>query len=195
MKKAVTSNNKEVKSSREADMEAAKQREAESIVIREVEKIRKKKTEKRLEELHKELLLSVYGDGENVEYYATEFFQNAFSKSLTFAGIKFDGMYRSLNISGKVCCEFDIILINGNTVAIIEAKNRIHPNFVTELATKKLEQFRKFFPLYANYRTYLGIAGLSFDKAAVEKANEFGVGIVRQNGESIEVNAEGIKAY
>jgi len=201
MKKAVTSNSKEVKLSRATDRKAvkkrdvAKQRNAEEIVIREVEKVRKKEAERWLEEQLNELRERVDGIGKNAGYYAEEFFQNAFSKSLTFAGVKFDGMYRNLKVEGKVCCEFDIVLVNGDSVAIIEAKYRIHPNFVEELVTKKLEKFRKLFPMYANYRTYLGIAGLSFDKAAVEEANKFGVGIVRQDGKSIEVNAEGIKAY
>jgi hypothetical protein len=66
---------------------------------------------------------------------------------------------------------------------------------VEELATNKLTQFRKLFPEYANYRIYLGIAGLSFDKSVVKEAGKFGIGMVKQDGKTVEVNAENMKVY
>ena len=162
-----------------------------AIVINEVTKKRNAEARKQFKKLEK----LVCGTGKNNGHYAEEFFQNAFSKTLTFAGIKFDKMIRNLTIEKKECCEFDIVLTNGDTIAIKEVKNRVHPSFVEELATNKLTQFRKLFPEYANYRIYLGIAGLSFDKSVVKEAGKFGIGMVKQDGKTVEVNAENMKVY
>jgi hypothetical protein len=169
----------------------AKERNEEAQRRNEEARKRNEEAEERLKKLEK----LVGGIGANNGHYAEEFFQNALSKTLTFAGIKFDKMIRNLKIQKKENCEFDIVLVNGDTIAIIEAKNRVHPNFVEELATQKLTQFRKLFPEYANYRIILGVAGLSFDDSVVEEANKFGVGMVRQDGKTVEINAESIKVY
>ncbi|MCL2845062.1 MAG: hypothetical protein FWE23_06390 [Chitinivibrionia bacterium] len=149
------------------------------------------KADKSLEKL-KELVGNM---GKNNGLYAEEFFQRALAKNLTFAGIKFDKLIPNLKVEKKETCEFDIVLVNGDSVAIIEAKTRIHPNFVENLATTKLSQFRKYFPEYANYRVYLGVAGLSFDNYVVEKANELGVGVIKQDGKTIEINSDFVKEY
>jgi hypothetical protein len=85
--------------------------------------------------------------------------------------------------------------MNGNSIAIIEVKTRIHPNFVKELAEKRLEKFRKFFPKYNKYKVYLGIAGFSFSKKVQEEAKKYGIGIVRQVGNALEINTKALKAY
>jgi hypothetical protein len=41
-------------------------------------------------------------------------------------------------------------LLNGESIALIEVKNRIHPSFVKELAEERIEKFRKFFPEYSD---------------------------------------------
>jgi len=97
--------------------------------------------------------------------------------------------------NSKADMEIDIVLINGDSVALIEVKNRIHPNFVTELVQERAKKFREYFPEYNGYKVYLGIAGFSFDQEVTKKAKENGVGIVKQAGEGVEVEAEGLKAY
>jgi len=147
--------------------------------------------DRRLEKLEK-----LYGGvSENSGRHAEEFFQNAMRKTLTFGGIKFDKLIPNLAVTGGDNCEFDIALVNGDTVALMEAKNRIHPEFVNELATKKLAQFRKLFPEYGNYSVYLGVAGFSFDKTVYAEAKKYGVGVVRQDGDSVQVDAGCLKVY
>jgi hypothetical protein len=138
---------------------------------------------------------TVNGIGQNSGYHAEQFFQNALDKTKMFAGIKFDKMIPNLGVHGRENCEFDMALVNGDTIALLEAKNRIHPKYVRELATEKLTQFRKLFPEYRNYSVYLGVAGFSFDKSVVEEARKYGVGVVRQDGDSVQVDADGLKVY
>jgi hypothetical protein len=149
------------------------------------------KADKRLKKLEN----LIGGIGNNNGFFAEEFFQRAFSKKRELAGIKFDGMIPNLKYEGKENCDFDIVLVNGDSVAIIEAKYRIHPKYVNELVTKKLAQFRKHFPTYNNHAVYFGIAGLSFSEQVIKNAKEHGVAIIRQDGQKIVVDSLPTKTY
>ncbi|MDR1399694.1 MAG: hypothetical protein LBJ41_07230 [Treponema sp.] len=132
----------------------------------------------------------------NIGYAAETYFQTALDKSLTFGNIHFDQVFPNLKTSHKgVSCEFDIVMVNHEAVAIIEVKHRIHPSFPEEMATRKVAQFRTFFPLYKNHALYLGIAGLSMDGIVVENARNFGVGVLKQDGDTIESFDVPLKAY
>jgi hypothetical protein len=91
--------------------------------------------------------------------------------------------------------EFDIIMFNGSSVAIIEAKYRAHQNLLEHLTTKKVQNFRTLFPEFARHKVYLGIAGMSFNDEVINDAKKFGVGILKQKGDTIECDTENIKAY
>jgi hypothetical protein len=91
--------------------------------------------------------------------------------------------------------EFDIALLNCESIALIEVKNRIHPSFVKELAEERIEKFRKFFPNYGNCAAYLGIAGFSFSDEVLDQASRYGIGIIKQVGEGVEIEAKNLRAY
>jgi len=138
----------------------------------------------------------VGGIEDNQGFHAEQFFQDVFKKKLEFGGIKYDEMVPNLAYKDKgVKIEFDIMLLNGNAIALIEVKNRIHPNFVKELAEDRIEKFREFFPRYSNYQVYLGIAGFSFCDEVLHRASTYGIGIVKQVGEGIEISADNLRAY
>ncbi|MDR2580714.1 MAG: hypothetical protein LBC85_06955 [Fibromonadaceae bacterium] len=135
------------------------------------------------------------GIDENIGSHAEQFFQNTLEKKLEFGGIKYDLMVPNLAYKGKTDeIEFDIALINGDSIAIIEAKNRIRPRFVKEFAEERMEKFRKYFPEFKDCKAYLGIAGFSFSKKTLEEAERYGVGIVRQVGDSVELEGR-LKVY
>ena len=166
---------------------------------------RSREADERIAELRasvKELKESVHELGEfyggvskNIGFHAEEFFQNALEKTLTFGGIKFDKIDPNLGKTGSRNCEFDIGLKNGTSVALIEVKNRVRTEFVEELATKKLARFRKFYPDYAKYKVYLGLAGFSFEKDVKAEAKKYGIGVIRQDGDTVQVDAGGLKVY
>jgi hypothetical protein len=148
-----------------------------------------RETDRKIDKLSKQ----IGGIDNNIGYHAEQFFQNVFADNKVFGGIKYDNII--LNIKHNEEAEFDIFLKNGNSVALIEVKNRIRPNFVKKLAEERIRKFRKYFPEYKDYYVYLGIAGFSFDTDVLEEARKYGVGIVRQVGDGIEVDATGLKAY
>jgi len=144
----------------------------------------------------KELSRRMGGIDDNQGYHAEQYFQNAFAEKPVFGGIKYDEMVPNLahkDKEGEI--EFDIALINGDSVALIEVKNRIHPKFVRELAEDRVKKFREFFPKYGKYKTFLGIAGFSFGKKVMEEAKKYGIGLIRQVGNSMEIRAEKLRVY
>ena len=178
------------KKEREAQWEADnKEREAYNKEWR----ARSDKLDKRIDKISEQ----IGGMDENTGHHAEQFFQDAFSDNPVFGGIKYDHVLSNLIYSdghgGGV--EFDIVLENGDSVALIEVKNRIHPKFVKDFAENRIKKFREFFPKYGKYKAYLGIAGFSFSKMVLEEARKYGIGIVRQAGKSIEVDKGRLKAY
>ena len=136
------------------------------------------------------------GIDNNIGYHVEQFFQNVFTDNKVFGGIKYNDIILNMKHDEEgEGVEFDIVLKNGRSVALIEVKNRIRTSFVKKLAKERLSKFREYFPKYKNYDVYLGIAGFSIDKAVFEEAKKYGVGIIRQVGEGIEVDATSLKVY
>jgi hypothetical protein len=158
-----------------------------------------KETERSLDKLSKnmdKLGKQVGGIDDNIGHHAEQFFQNVFEEKLRFGGIKYDEMIPNLKYKGKHDeVEFDIALVNGDSVALIEVKHRIHPSFVIDIAERKIEKFRKYFQEFRDYKAYLGIAAFSFSDEVLDQAGKYGVGIVRQVGEGIEMETKNLKAY
>jgi len=158
-----------------------------------------KETDRKMREFEEkvEKLSGKYGGlSDNVGYHTEQFFQSVFLRKLEFGGIKYDEMIPNLAYKGKNDkVEFDIALVNGKCVALIEVKNRIHPKNVKELAEERIEKFRKYFREFDGYDVYLGIAGFSLCNEVLERASSYGIGIVRQVGEGVEMEAGNLKAY
>jgi hypothetical protein len=160
---------------------------------------RMKETDRLFKELDKKLdkiCVKVGGIDDNQGHHAEQFFQDVFRKKLEFGGVKYDEIVPNLAYKGKKDeIEFDIALVNGESVALIEVKNRIHPDFVKILAEERIEKFRKYFLEFSNYDVYLGIAGFSFSDEVLDRASAYGVGIIKQVGEGVEIKANNLKAY
>jgi hypothetical protein len=151
---------------------------------------------KRTEESLDRVAKMVGGISENIGLHAEQYFQDALSRKLEFGGQKYDYMIPNMKYNKKgLTAEFDIVLVNGTSIAIIETKNRIHPNFIKEIAQEKTAQFRKYFSIYEKYKLYIGVAGFSFDDEVEQEAKEYGVGIIRQLGDSVEIDDENLKVY
>jgi len=160
-----------------------------------------KETDRRMQEtdkIVKDIARQMGGIDENQGHHAEQYFQEILMEKLTFGGQKYDRMIPNLECFGKngvSLIEFDMVLVNGKSVAIVETKNRIHPAFVRKLVEERLPKFREFFPEFSKYKAYLGIAGFSFSKKVLEEAKKYGICIVRQVGDSIEIEAGNLRVY
>jgi hypothetical protein len=89
--------------------------------------------------------------------------------------------------------EFDILLINGNSVAIVEVKYKVHPNDVDKL-DEKITSFRKLFPVYKNYKVYAGIASFKVSDTVVQKLQNKGYFVLQRKGEVVETFTDNLVA-
>jgi len=158
----------------------------------------RKEADRKSREEYDRITKQMGGIDDNQGNHAEQYFQNVLREKLTFCGQKYDRMIANMECSdknGDSIIEFDIVLMNGKSIAIIEVKNRIHPKFVKQFVEERLPKFREFFPVFSKCKAYLGIAGFSFSNKVLEEAEKYGVCIVRQVGDSIEVKTSNLKAY
>ncbi|MDR2594367.1 MAG: hypothetical protein LBC87_06320 [Fibromonadaceae bacterium] len=153
--------------------------------------------QKETDRIIKELSRRMGGVDENIGSHAEQYFQNILMGKLSFAGQKYDKMIANMECckNGISLIEFDIVLVNGKSVAIIETKHRIHPKFVKELAEERLPKFRELWPEYSKHKIYLGIAGFSFNQKVLEEAEKYGICVLRQVGDSVEIKTNKLRVY
>jgi len=60
---------------------------------------------------------------------------------------------------------------------------------------KKVKPFRERFPEYQNHKVYLGLASMVFDENIVVKCKENGIAVITQEGDSVIVHDENLKAF
>jgi hypothetical protein len=126
---------------------------------------------------------------------AEEFFYNTLFAKPEVGGIRFDRVLK--NISGGKPghqAEFDVVMHNGASMAIVEIKYKAHLNDI-EQVERQLERYRDIFPEYKDYKLFGGIAGLSMPDDVVSAAREKGLFVLKRKGELLETEAEGMKAF
>jgi len=154
-----------------------------------------KETDRRINALASELNGISKSNGD----FAEEYFNSAFeNENLIFAGMHFDYLKNDINVSnpksGKRDEQFDIVLYNDESVAIIEIKYKASKNDIYDMI-RKAEAFRNWFPEYADHKIYLGLAGMSFLKNTIKDAENKGIAIIRQRGDKTIVNDKNLIAY
>ena len=119
------------------------------------------KSDKRMIELEKKLARvgELVGNiGNNQGEVAEEYFANSLKEILRIGNLKFDYLLENVTLkTKKINDEFDILLVNGSSVALIEVKYKVHPKIIDNLE-KKIEHL-KMLKEYKNYKIYAGVAG------------------------------------
>jgi hypothetical protein len=125
--------------------------------------------------------------GKNQGSVAEEFFVNSIGTTLKIGNIQYDelnkNMYRKTK---KAEGEFDIVLVNGTELALIETKYKAHENDVDDLINKKYDNFKKLYPEYKDYNHHLGLASFFISDEIKEKALDNNVMILQRKGEVLE---------
>ena len=212
------------KSNEESEKKFAKLRELQEenargfAELKELQKRNEEKSEKEWAELRKqqeenargfaELKNYVYAVNSSVEGMkknsgdvAEEYFFNSLNATKTLGGVHFDSVEKNWKSSiplenGKTLDgEYDIVLINKDSMGIVEVKFSVHRKDVENLAKKQVETFKRIFSRYADYKFYLGIGGMSFNKQAEDEAKKLGVGIFKLNGDAVEIQDKNLKVY
>jgi hypothetical protein len=158
-----------------------------------------KETDRKIKELSNNIGGVSNSNGDPAENY----FINSLGRRLEFAGIKFDYMNSNRVLKKRMpdgsiqapTGEIDIIMLNGNSVALIEVKYKAKSSDVENLVDEKVGKFRESHPAYKDFAIYLGLGSFSFDDYVVKKAKELGVGLLKQVGEVVEYENMQVKAY
>lgn len=132
-------------------------------------------------------------NGEMAETY----FYNAFKKHKVFAQEQYDTIKRNRKlVNGEHDAEFDIILFNGKSVALIEVKYTAKPdNISVRKIISRVEAFKILFPAYKNHNIYLGVAAMSFRKGMEQRLHRNGIATIRQLGKKIVVYDKEMKSF
>jgi len=59
----------------------------------------------------------------------------------------------------------------------------------------KVGKFRTQFPFYAGHKVLLGIGALSYEAGVEADAKAHGIGIMKANGDAVEIDDVNLKAY
>jgi hypothetical protein len=152
-----------------------------------------KETDRRFKETElfiKEVSKQVGGVSNSNGDVAESYFISSFENNMHFAGQDYNSFAPNLKKKDKkinLQGEYDLVLYNCSSVAILEIKYKAEKEDV-EQVIKKADTFKKLFPEYKDYAIYLGLAGLHIDKRAEKEAIKQGVGIIKQVGKNMVIN-------
>ena len=125
--------------------------------------------------------------GQNQGAVAEEFFYNSLKETQTLAGVHYDFIDKNILRSGNgVSDEFDMILVNGKDVAIVEVKYKAHATDLDKLLSKKYANFKKLFPAYKNYRHHLVLATFHLYDELKQQALDHNVIVLQRKGNLVE---------
>ena len=125
--------------------------------------------------------------------FAEEYFFNSFRGKKNFFGEKFDNIKKNLK-GAETDDEFDIVLLNGHSVAIVETKFKARSSDVNNVINK-VKAFKINYPKYQNHQFYIGLASLAFEKQAEQKCIEKGIAVIKQVGDAVVINDEHLKVF
>ncbi|MCL2289286.1 MAG: hypothetical protein FWC34_01070 [Bacteroidetes bacterium] len=133
----------------------------------------------------------------NHGFFAEEYFINSFKKGQkNFFGENFDEMIEHVKGIPKKGFEdeYDILLINGKSVGIVEIKFKAHVNDVPTIL-RKAQTFRVNFPEYKNHQIYLGLATMTFYQELEQECINRGIVVIKQVGDTVIINDAHLKIF
>jgi hypothetical protein len=149
-------------------------------------------TDRKMQNLQNEL----GGIGQSQGSFAEEYFYNSFEKEQkNFFGKKFDDIQK--NVKGRlnnIKDEYDIVLYNSDSVAIIEVKFKVRKDYIDTLI-KKAETFKILCPYYKDFNIYLGLASMIFPPHLEQDCMQRGIAVIKQVGDTVVIHDENLKVF
>jgi len=142
-----------------------------------------KKTDEKLDKVAK-LVGNISNNQGDV---AEEFFYNSLTANPTLDGVTYDLTYKNVTArQGNTEDEYDILMVNGKDVAIVEIKYKAHKNEVISLIDKKYPNFKKLYPEYSHYNHHLALASFYINDDVKNEALQNNIMILQRKGDIIE---------
>ncbi len=121
---------------------------------------------------------------------AADFFYNCLKANRVLGGVRFDIVAKGFTRSGAGLEDyFDLLLINGRQVFVVEVEYKAHENDLRRLLDDKAANFRRLFPEYADREARLVLAAFHVHDELKHAALEQGVTVLQRKGDLIESTA------
>ena len=126
--------------------------------------------------------------GRNQGDVAEEFFFNSLAHDTHLGSVHFDDITKNQHKQrGKFQEEYDIVMTNGEAVGIVEVKYKVHENDLKKLE-RKMQNFKKLFPIYEAYKLYGAIASFHINDDAKEAALNQGFFVLQRKGDVLQTD-------
>ena len=145
----------------------------------------------------KNLSINVDGISRTQGEITEDYFFNILKEDKRVGELKFDNIERNLyqyarhNLKG----EYDIIMFNGDSVLIVEIKNKIRNKDIDNLKNKQIANFRELFPNYRDFKIYGAVAGFTIKDELIKKATDEGFFVLQKKGDMMVERHKNIKSY
>ena len=161
-------------------------------------KVEAEKDRKALQESIRQVNQQLGGMGNSNGDFAEDFFYNAFlNGKRNIFGEEFDDVMRrnKVTINRGFEDEYDIVLVNGRAVCVIEVKYQADSADLSKKVLRKAETFRVNFPLHNDKKVYLALASLSFNPLTEQACKDSGIAIIKQDGNAIAIFDERLRTF
>jgi hypothetical protein len=123
-----------------------------------------------------------------------EFFHNSLLEHPQIGRFKFSKVIPNLLVGAKgKQTEFDLILVNGSSVVVVEIKYKLHPSHLDKLA-EQLKAFKKLSPEFKGFDVYGALAGFAVPRDVLAQAEERGYMVLQRKGQVIASHLHGLRA-
>jgi len=140
------------------------------------------KTDAKLDKIAK----MVGGIANNQGDVAEEFYFNSLKANPVLKGIHFDFVDKNITrCAHGIEDEYDIVMVNGKEIFIIEVKYKAHQSDLDRLLTKKFPNFKKLYPEYKDYTKHLGLASFYINDDLKQQALANHVSLLQRKGDVI----------
>jgi len=148
---------------------------------------------KRTDEKLKSIGIQLGNMSKNQGDVAEAFFYNSLINNLNLGNLQFDDITKNMEKHrGKVQEEYDLFLTNGNAIAVIEVKYKVHINDLDKL-DRKVANLKKLFPIYQDYKLYGAMASFHFNDDARQETLNRGYFVIERCGDLIKTESEQLK--
>ena len=150
-------------------------------------------TEATLQKIAKEYGAFINNQGLQSEDF---FIKGLQKRNLKIGDIQFDEILpRQEHQRGKRGVEIDALLTNGEYVALLEVKTKVHVNDVETVFHRRIPAFRNFFSDYRDKSLLVLIGGNIFNDDALAKARAYGFICLTPDNQDLHIEAADFRKY
>jgi len=140
-----------------------------------------KRTDEKLERIG----INLGNIGQNQGDVAEEFFFQSLIKDNRLGKIYFDDVVKNMEKHrGQIQEEYDLVMTNGDVIAVVEVKYKAHKNDLDKL-DRKMKHFKQLFPIYQSFKQYGAIAAFHINDDAKEEALRRGYFVLQRSGDLV----------